>query len=154
MMNIKIRDGVYQVGLKPNGMPLLWQGEMAYNDNGIATGRTDNPRLCQQPECYKDISVEPLCRLFCQKCSIERRKYYNNKQLACSKIVALAVNSGILPKLDGSINCVDCGKIATDYEHRDYMKPLEVDPVCRKCNIRRGRALNHDLPLPETKQCE
>ena len=37
--------------------------------------------------------------------------------------------------------CVDCGANATDYDHRDYNKPLDVEPVCRSCNIRRGNAV-------------
>lgn len=37
--------------------------------------------------------------------------------------------------------CVDCGRRACDYDHRDYNEPLQVEPVCRPCNIRRGRAV-------------
>jgi len=37
--------------------------------------------------------------------------------------------------------CVDCGEKAYCYDHRDYAKPLEVEPVCRRCNVRRGPAL-------------
>lgn len=37
--------------------------------------------------------------------------------------------------------CVDCGNGATEYEHRDYNKPLAVEPVCRTCNHRRGSAI-------------
>lgn len=36
--------------------------------------------------------------------------------------------------------CVDCGEPATDYDHRDYSKPLDVEPVCRSCNMKRGPA--------------
>lgn len=38
--------------------------------------------------------------------------------------------------------CVDCGQPATCYDHRYYSLPLEVDPVCTKCNINRGPALD------------
>lgn len=27
--------------------------------------------------------------------------------------------------------CVDCGKPAQCYGHRDYSKPLDVEPVCK-----------------------
>lgn len=54
--------------------------------------------------------------------------------------VSKAVRKGLLPKLDGSIVCVDCGAPAEVYDHREYAKPLEVDPVCRGCNVRRGPA--------------
>lgn len=39
------------------------------------------------------------------------------------------------------MKCADCGGVATDYDHRDYRKPLEVTAVCGPCNRRRGRGL-------------
>ena len=38
--------------------------------------------------------------------------------------------------------CVDCGKPATDQDHRYYGHPLSVDNVCGGCNVRRGPALD------------
>ena len=38
--------------------------------------------------------------------------------------------------------CVDCGRPATCYDHRYYSMPLEVDPVCSRCNTNRGPALD------------
>lgn len=40
--------------------------------------------------------------------------------------------------------CVDCGNDASEYDHRDYNKPLEVSPVCRSCNAFRGRGKNYN----------
>ena len=37
--------------------------------------------------------------------------------------------------------CADCGGKPYGYEHRDYSKPLDVVPICRKCNIKRGPAI-------------
>lgn len=48
-----------------------------------------------------------------------------------------AVKNAQLPHISTQI-CVDCGKRAEHYDHRDYYKPLEVEPVCRGCNKRRG----------------
>jgi hypothetical protein len=39
------------------------------------------------------------------------------------------------------LQCVDCGRQATDYDHRDYREPLNVQPVCRGCNLARGPAI-------------
>ena len=55
------------------------------------------------------------------------------------KIVALAIRLGFLRPIN-ECSCVDCGNPATDYDHRDYSKPLEVVPVCRPCNFKRGPA--------------
>lgn len=60
------------------------------------------------------------------------------------RYVEAAVRHGDLPKLDGSIACVDCGLSAEEYDHRDYKKPMEVDPVCRECNAKRGPGLHRD----------
>lgn len=34
--------------------------------------------------------------------------------------------------------CVDCRRPARGYDHRDYTKPLDVVPVCTRCNVLRG----------------
>lgn len=56
------------------------------------------------------------------------------------RAVARAVRAGLLPPVKTKF-CVDCGHQAEAYDHRDYNKPLDVAPVCRGCNIRRGSAL-------------
>lgn len=60
---------------------------------------------------------------------------------AAHRVVAHAKKHGRLSRLDGSVICVDCGGTAVCYDHRDYAAPLNVDPVCRKCNVRRGPAV-------------
>ncbi len=54
--------------------------------------------------------------------------------------VHAAIRRGSIPKLDGTIGCVDCGRTARHYDHRDYTKPLDVVPVCISCNFKRGTA--------------
>jgi len=47
--------------------------------------------------------------------------------------------------------CMDCGTQAVEYDHRDYSKPLDVDPVCHSCNSKRGKAAgehDHVIILP------
>lgn len=51
--------------------------------------------------------------------------------------VTVAVRNKKLPKIS-SLFCVDCNRTAEVYDHRDYDKPLEVDPVCKRCNYKRG----------------
>jgi hypothetical protein len=68
---------------------------------------------------------------------------YRQAQSFAIRAVANAVRVGVLPRLkDSAIICVDCRKrTAAVYEHRDYAKPLTVEPVCQLCNCRRGPAL-------------
>lgn len=54
-------------------------------------------------------------------------------------VVSAAVKCGLLPRACEQ-NCVDCGRTAQVYEHRDYNQPLVVEPVCRSCNKKRGSA--------------
>lgn len=55
--------------------------------------------------------------------------------------VARAIRLGLLAH-PSNFPCADCKGLAKEYDHRDYSKPLEVDPVCRRCNARRGPALS------------
>lgn len=56
----------------------------------------------------------------------------------CRSMVGAAIKRGELPKLDGTIKCTDCPNPAKCYDHRDYGKPLKVDPVCKMCDAIRG----------------
>lgn len=52
-----------------------------------------------------------------------------------------AVKRGLLPNLKtGEYACTDCGGVAHEYDHRDYARPFDVEPVCRSCNKQRGTA--------------
>jgi hypothetical protein len=64
-----------------------------------------------------------------------------------------AIRQGKIPKLDPAIHkCADCGKPANEYDHRDYNKPLQVEPVCYVCNKARGPAIPfNDPPEPKGK---
>lgn len=62
--------------------------------------------------------------------------------------VKRAVDRGDIPPAC-TLTCVDCGKPAEHYDHRDYAKPLDVEPTCRTCNYRRGPGLNRALPEAE-----
>lgn len=59
------------------------------------------------------------------------------------RLVKEAILSGLLPNLKlGDVVCVDCKvNLASVYDHRDYSKPLTVEPVCHMCNTKRGPAI-------------
>ena len=57
--------------------------------------------------------------------------------------MSAAVRFGDLPDLKKVERpCVDCGNRAVEYDHRDYMKPLDVQAVCKSCNAARGEGAN------------
>lgn len=68
---------------------------------------------------------------------------YRARRDAAGLKVNAAIRRGTLPPVKGQA-CVDCGDAATLYEHRNYYKPLDVEPTCRPCNRKRGRA--NDFP--------
>ena len=88
----------------------------------------------------------------CRACNATRQRELQAIRGPAHKAVASAVNAGFLPRLfpahayrDGrkpASLCVDCGSPAEIYEHRDYNRPLDVQPVCRSCNSRRGPAID------------
>jgi hypothetical protein len=58
------------------------------------------------------------------------------------RAVQIEIEEGRLMKAgESGLSCVDCGKPAKHWEHRDYEKPLQIEPVCIGCNFRRGSAV-------------
>lgn len=73
----------------------------------------------------------------CYPCRILRCQHRGQQQAATA--VAKAIRTGLLPRPTG-LPCTDCTRPAEEYDHRDYNRPLDVQPVCRRCNARRGPA--------------
>lgn len=100
------------------------------------------------PDPFYETRVVFPC-LFCKRPTARERgaKYcwdcyhdwYHALQLWAIYIVQRAVDRGILESAKG-LRCSDCGGVACRYDHRDYSRPLLVDPVCRVCNMKRGPA--------------
>lgn len=67
------------------------------------------------------------------------RTYYG-WMLAANRAICRARAKGLLGAA-AEHKCADCEAQAFDWDHRDYAKPLDVQPVCRSCNQRRGPAL-------------
>ncbi len=72
---------------------------------------------------------------YCDDCHRAASKVRSAAQFATRK----AVTEGKLPPI-WTQYCVDCGRFADRYDHRDYAFPLKVEPVCRSCNTKRGPA--------------
>ena len=77
---------------------------------------------------------------YCFPCAYRRER--EPKRVSAYTLVHKSIKTGELKLLDGSVMCADCGKPASDYDHRDYFLPLTVSAVCRSCNHKRGSAMN------------
>lgn len=78
----------------------------------------------------------------CDSCSFEHRFYMTivTGRYEAQAEVSRAKAVGALRAPRG-LACTDCGGSAVEYEHRDYNRPLDVQPICRGCNLRRKRAI-------------
>lgn len=74
-------------------------------------------------------------------CSSECASTVTEARAKVMSAVAKAVRLGEIPPAK-TLMCVDCGKPASDYDHRRYLEPLFVVPTCRSCNLKRGTALD------------
>jgi hypothetical protein len=109
--------------------------------------------------CSADISWRHGRARWCLQCQGTRLRSAGAKPVAlplripganrAHQAIYRAVKSGRLPRPDTLI-CADCGARATSYDHRDYNKPMEVDPVCKPCNLKRG----HAIPMVTSTQTE
>src|SRR4051812_11027506 len=88
----------------------------------------------------------------CQPCANARYAFPLRKK--AHRAVTNAVKRGALPRAK-LLTCVDCGRQAHDYDHRYYAKPLDVVPVCRSCNQKRGPAIDSlYLRSPQAAQAQ
>lgn len=118
--------------MRPNLKPLKIDGRWCCLDCRAPVG------ACPHRNSYASLR--------CRRCWVARKVAHGRVKGRAHSAVQLAVLNGLLLPVTMH-RCVDCRtKPAVDYDHRDYTKPLEVDPVCRRCNLMRGHALG--LPTP------
>lgn len=68
----------------------------------------------------------------------------NTNLMSAKSAVYILVRAKKLKKAS-NFNCLDCGMKAEVYDHRDYKKPLDIEPVCKSCNYKRGSGKNRDI---------
>lgn len=109
--------------------------EYAYNARRCASCKSAAD-LALSKARYERLKDDPD---FKAKSNASARAYRQKYPLACRAhfVVKYHVRVGRIPAAR-HLACVDCGKPATDYDHRDYTKPLEIEPTCRSCNLLRG----------------
>lgn len=88
--------------------------------------------------CGEQYEPNNWRQLRCNSCRLPPG-YGARLRSAAHRSVAREVQAGRLVNLKVDVvACVDCGRRADRYEHRDYHKPLSVEPICLACNRIRG----------------
>ena len=93
-------------------------------------------KLCKH--CQNEIIGRDVRATVCFNCT--DKTYRITGGAAASIAVNKAIKNNLMPH-PSTLNCFDCGVPATCYDHRDYNKPLDVVPVCSRCNKLRGSAI-------------
>lgn len=91
--------------------------------------------------CANCNKIKPVVSKYCKPCSLENAKgnterYSKERKFAKNKLTTAIKNGELKPA--SKFRCADCGVKAQAYDHRDYSKPLDVVPVCTRCNLMRG----------------
>lgn len=73
----------------------------------------------------------------CEPCM---RKHRADGRRASAEVTK-AIRAGLLKPAREHV-CADCESQARDWDHRDYLRPLDVQAVCKPCNLRRGVAFD------------
>src|SRR3990167_2115906 len=111
-----------------------WREIVRSASEKVTAHRSPKQRLCFY--CSESLDSRPKQTKMCVRCS-DKRFGVRNKAVV---EVYQAVQRGWLPRANTQI-CVDCGKPAHNWDHRDYRKPMQIEPVCRSCNGKRTPAL-------------
>lgn len=89
---------------------------------------------------FDDFRSDSCDAVFENRSLVESREFTRVAQRA-HYAVDCAITAGSLPDLEQLfVKCSDCSEAACFYDHRDYLEPLDVVPVCRRCNGLRGPA--------------
>jgi transcriptional regulator with XRE-family HTH domain len=122
----------------------LWLQKMRQPSDAqldIISARTgiSRKRLAQENKCGVCGKFNPKHGISAYRCKDCCEAAGRSSSAAGLKVKA-AIAAGLLKPIAGQ-SCADCGKPAFCYDHRDYSKPLDVAPVCRACNWKRGPAI-------------
>jgi len=143
-----------------NGQPSDQPGNPAQR-RSCARPRPISASPAQDRQESRSGTLEPAAQamkrtpLFCTWCQKPNDRYATlcydcwlkavEWQALAARQVALAIKRGELSRPETQ-RCVDCGRRARQYDHRLYAAPLQVEPVCRSCNAKRGPALDFLSP--------
>jgi hypothetical protein len=105
-------------------------------------------RVCQ---CCgtADISHRESAAKYCLAC--RNGGMVGLGRVKATQAVNAEVRAGRMQR-PGEFKCVDCGEPAECWEHRDYSRPLDVEPVCRLCNNKRGAGANNFHAIPACEE--
>jgi len=83
--------------------------------------------------CNVELVAYDKYAKICEDCEAMRRPIATRART----VVRQAIKDKHI-KAASAYRCADCGGPADRYDHRDYLKPLQIAPVCNACNYKRG----------------
>lgn len=88
--------------------------------------------------CKLPSQRDPRVRSFmCESCM----SLHRDEARRATSEVTKAIKNGEMDRADAH-PCADCGKQGRDWDHRDHLRPLDVVPLCKGCNVKRGTAFD------------
>jgi hypothetical protein len=109
-------------------------------------------RICTHcGRAYEGKGRAKYCSLNCRVAAYRAMVKQEPNRNQARNAVGLAIANGYLPS-PKDLPCHDCGNAATEYDHYAGYEPahyLEVQPVCRRCNIRRAQVVIHPGVMPD-----
>lgn len=121
-LNISYQPFASHLGIGPSELRLIEAGARPLESLEIAA----LSRLLRNPPTAWKHALPP-----------DIAYHYHRLQQRASRAVNYQMAK--LPRV--SCPCMDCGEDAVVYDHRDYLQPLDVQPVCQRCNYLRGVAV-------------
>lgn len=97
-------------------------------------------------ECSRVFEIYAVGTARTIHCDVCRRRRFRVQKHA-AKVLNQAIRDGKVKCAKGQ-DCVDCGKPARCLDHRNYLDPTNVEPVCYSCNFKRPPAKWRDPQLP------
>jgi flagellar motility protein MotE (MotC chaperone) len=126
----------YRNKVKKDGLAIYCK---ACSNIAAAASRARHPGRRRTADlAYYQRKKESNIEAFKERSREAKKKYA--RQYSARLLVRDSIRAGRLEPVTQRY-CETCGKIAEQYHHPDYSKPLEVVPLCAACHVKLHAAL-------------
>lgn len=102
--------------------------------------------------CKQSFPAHCATHKYCDSCRSVRKTCLRKNVRTAYGVLSYAIKTKRLTPAR-ELTCAQCGKPACHYDHRDYLRPLDVVAMCRSCNLKAGPGANPgEFPTSTTSQ--